>query len=45
MALGGVLGGVFSAIVAPLLFHSIFEYPLLMAAAVFFRQERAENAG
>jgi SAM-dependent methyltransferase len=38
MALGGVLGGVFAAIVAPLVFHSIFEYPLLLAAAVFFRQ-------
>ena len=38
MALGGVLGGVFAAIVAPLLFHSIFEYSLLLAAAMFFRQ-------
>jgi spermidine synthase len=38
MALGGVLGGIFAAIVAPMLFHSIFEYPLLLAAAVFFRQ-------
>jgi SAM-dependent methyltransferase len=37
MALGGVLGGVFAAIVAPFLFNSIIEYPLLLAAAVFFR--------
>ena len=38
VALGGVLGGVFAAVVAPLLFTSIFEYPLLLAAAAFFRQ-------
>jgi hypothetical protein len=38
MALGGVLGGIFAAIVAPMIFTSIFEYPLLLAAAVFFRQ-------
>jgi SAM-dependent methyltransferase len=38
MALGGVLGGVFAAILAPMLFHSIFEYPLLLAAVVFFRE-------
>ena len=38
MAFGGVLGGVFAAIAAPLLFTSIFEYPLLLVGAVFFRQ-------
>jgi SAM-dependent methyltransferase len=38
VALGGVLGGVFAAIAAPMLFSTIFEYPLLLAAAVFFRE-------
>lgn len=28
IALGGVLGGLFNAVVAPLLFHSVVEYPL-----------------
>jgi SAM-dependent methyltransferase len=43
MALGGVLGGVFSAILAPLLFYGILEYPLLLAAAVFFRQSEGRK--
>jgi SAM-dependent methyltransferase len=38
VALGGVMGGIFAAIAAPMLFSSIFEYPLLLAAAVFFRE-------
>jgi SAM-dependent methyltransferase len=38
VALGGVMGGFFAAIAAPMLFSSIFEYPLLLAAAVFFRE-------
>jgi SAM-dependent methyltransferase len=32
------MGGIFAAIAAPMLFSSIFEYPLLLAAAVFFRE-------
>ena len=43
MALGGVLGGVFAAIAAPLLFNSIIEYPLLLAAAVFFRESSGRS--
>ncbi|MGD9806071.1 MAG: spermidine synthase [Hyphomicrobiaceae bacterium] len=31
MSLGGVLGGLFSALLAPRLFSEIFEYPLLLA--------------
>jgi len=31
MSLGGVLGGLFSALLAPRLFSQIFEYPLLLA--------------
>jgi SAM-dependent methyltransferase len=38
IALGGALGGVFAAIVAPALFNTILEYPLLLAAAMFFRK-------
>jgi len=30
LSLGGVLGGMFSAVLAPLLFHSLFEYPLVL---------------
>jgi len=37
VALGGVLGGVFTAIVAPALFNNVFEYPLLIALVPFFR--------
>jgi SAM-dependent methyltransferase len=43
MALGGVLGGVFAAIAAPLLFNSIIEYPLLLAGAVFFRDSEGRS--
>jgi len=38
VAAGGALGGLFAAIVAPSVFTSIFEYPLLLALAVLFRQ-------
>jgi hypothetical protein len=33
MSVGGVLGGIFCAIIAPLLFDWVYEYPLLIAAA------------
>jgi len=33
MAIGGVLGGIFNALVAPLLFNSVAEYPLLLVVA------------
>ena len=32
LALGGVLGGVFNAILAPLLFSDVIEYPLMLVA-------------
>jgi spermidine synthase len=38
IALGGVLGGVFAAIIAPNLFRTILEYPLLAASLAFFRK-------
>lgn len=35
MSLGGVVGGAFVALAAPLLFPDVFEYPLLVIAAAF----------
>jgi hypothetical protein len=32
-SLGGVLGGVFNALIAPLIFNSVIEYPLMMLLA------------
>lgn len=37
MSLGGVLGGVFAALLAPLLFNSVAEYPLLIVAGALCR--------
>ena len=41
---GGWLGGVFGALVAPLVFNSILEYPILLVAACFLRPPTAEPA-
>ncbi|HEY2382426.1 MAG TPA: fused MFS/spermidine synthase [Terriglobia bacterium] len=38
IALGGVLGGVFTAVLAPFMFRTVIEYPLLVAAIAFFRE-------
>jgi SAM-dependent methyltransferase len=38
MALGGVLGGVFVAVIAPVIFQTVIEYPLLVAVIAFFRK-------
>ena len=35
MSLGGVLGGLFNSLVAPLAFSSVIEYPLMLVAACF----------
>ena len=37
MSLGGVVGGLLTALVAPLIFRSVLEYPLMMAAACLLR--------
>ena len=37
LSLGGVLGGIFNAIVAPIAFTALFEYPLVLALALFLR--------
>ncbi|HEV7693451.1 MAG TPA: fused MFS/spermidine synthase [Hyphomonadaceae bacterium] len=34
MSLGGVLGGAFNALLAPVLFSNVLEYPLMLVAAV-----------
>ncbi len=36
MSLGGVAGGIFTALIAPLVFSTVFEYPLLLAATAVF---------
>lgn len=45
IALGGCLGGAFNAIVSPLLFDSIAEYPLALALAAFLVPDRPRAAG
>ncbi len=37
VSLGGVLGGVFAALLAPVMFNNVYEYPLALAAACLFR--------
>lgn len=44
MSLGGVLGGLFNAIVAPLLFNSIYEYPIAIVLACLLVPKR-DQAG
>jgi hypothetical protein len=49
MAAGGALGGLFNAIVAPLLFNTVIEYPLVILLASYlrpaFRRERGRLLG
>ncbi len=45
IALGGCLGGVFNAIVAPLVFVSIAEYPIVLAVAAFLVPDPERRAG
>jgi hypothetical protein len=39
MSLGGVLGGMFSALLAPLMFNTVIEFPLLVAIGVWLRPQ------
>ena len=39
LSLGGVLGGLFAALLAPILFSGVYEYPLLAMAALFVRDD------
>ena len=43
MSIGGVLGGLLNALLAPMMFSTIFEYPLVMLVATLFRETRAED--
>ncbi|MFT3726772.1 MAG: fused MFS/spermidine synthase [Terricaulis sp.] len=43
VSLGGVLGGAFAALLAPLIFNDVYEYPLALAAACLFRP-RSDNS-
>jgi predicted O-methyltransferase YrrM len=40
VALGGALGGIFVAVIAPFVFSTVIEYPLLVAMVALFRQTR-----
>ena len=42
MAAGGVLGGLFNAIVAPFAFNRILEYPLVLVVACLFLPEKRQ---
>ncbi len=44
ISLGGVLGGCFNALLAPLLFNSILEYPLMLGAACLLRPQVCQCA-
>jgi hypothetical protein len=47
ISLGGVLGGSFNALAAPILFNSTLEYPLVLAAVAFviwMLSDKTENA-
>jgi hypothetical protein len=43
VALGGALGGIFVAVIAPFVFSTVIEYPLLVALIAFFRDTRAPD--
>ena len=45
LALGGVLGGLFNAVVAPLVFNSVAEYPLVMLLAAYMSPAYRHKAG
>jgi SAM-dependent methyltransferase len=43
IALGGALGGIFVAAIAPFVFSTVIEYPLLVAMIAFFRDTRERD--
>ena len=43
LSLGGVLGGVFNALVAPLIFQDVWEYPLALVAASLVKPRTPED--
>ena len=44
MSVGGVLGGLFVSLIAPLVFNSVLEYPLLLVIGVAARQDIFRNS-
>src|SRR5687767_8271723 len=44
MSIGGVLGGLFNALVAPLLFSTVLEYPIALVLACALRPARSGRA-
>ena len=44
VSLGGVLGGAAAALIAPVVFSSVLEYPLAIAAALFLRPQTLDAA-
>ncbi len=45
ISIGGVLGGLFNTLIAPLIFTGVFEYPLVLAAACALRPSPAFRRG
>jgi len=45
MSLGGVLGGMFNALVAPLVFDNVYEYPIMIAVACLLRPRAVAARG
>lgn len=43
VSLGGVLGGAFTALVAPVIFNNVYEYPVALAAVCLFRPRGASD--
>jgi SAM-dependent methyltransferase len=43
IAIGGALGGIFIAVIAPFVFSTVIEYPLLVATIALFRRTREEK--
>jgi SAM-dependent methyltransferase len=44
VALGGAMGAAFTAVLAPAIFRTVIEYPLLVATLAFFRENRDTDA-
>ncbi|HET6756887.1 MAG TPA: fused MFS/spermidine synthase, partial [Burkholderiales bacterium] len=45
LSFGGMLGGIFNALLAPVLFDRLYEYPLALMAACMLRPQLASSAG
>jgi hypothetical protein len=43
LATGGAAGGIFTAIIAPLVFTTVVEYPLVLVLAAFFLRDSSEQ--